>query len=332
MTRRNEIRLHVGDIDRAPIAMVKSPYHSLFALIMDAVGTTRRGTPIRVLNAISHALGPAATRAFAAMRQGARPVLLDCAVPIPPITDVGVESQIERLYSSPDDVLLDELHAEFRDTTPSWWRAARDAPERWFAALAQGAADAWSVGARRWHDAGPLLDRETVRLGTAQVRGAGAALLNNIHPRVRYGDGTITITMAEARPDAELGDRRLVLMPMVAGPDSLLASVTLADVAFIGYPVPGVRTLARGQAARPTPRADALELVLGPQRAMALRCLDRPMTLSALAVAIGCAPSTATYHCDRLAGAGLIVKERQGQSVLISRHRRGEEMVELLSR
>jgi DNA-binding MarR family transcriptional regulator len=37
-----------------------------------------------------------------------------------------------------------------------------------------------------------------------------------------------------------------------------------------------------------------------------------------------------TYHCDRLEAAGLILRERHGQSVWVSRSARGAELVDLL--
>ena len=42
--------------------------------------------------------------------------------------------------------------------------------------------------------AGPLLDREIRRVGTASVRGGMAALLNSLHPRLTYRDGMFTYT------------------------------------------------------------------------------------------------------------------------------------------
>jgi len=38
-----------------------------------------------------------------------------------------------------------------------------------------------------------------------------------------------------------------------------------------------------------------------------------------------------SYHCGQLEAAGLIVRERRGQSVWVSRTARGHELVDLLS-
>ena len=56
-----------------------------------------------------------------------------------------------------------------------------------------------------------------------------------------------------------------------------------------------------------------------------------PLTVGELAVAVQCAPTTATYHLDQLAKAGMITRERRGTSVRVSRTTRGDELVDLLS-
>ena len=45
----------------------------------------------------------------------------------------------------------------------------------------------------------------------------------------------------------------------------------------------------------------ALALILGPLRAAALQALHQPLTVSELAAAVQCAPTTATYHLHQLA-------------------------------
>jgi len=91
---------------------------------------------------------------------------------------------------------------------------------------------------------------------------------------------------------------------------------------------------AAGRGTRPGPSATAngaLALVLGPLRAAALRALRQPLNVGELAVAVQCAPTTATYHVHHLAAAGLISCERRGSSVLVSRTARGDELVDLLA-
>jgi DNA-binding transcriptional ArsR family regulator len=190
--------------------------------------------------------------------------------------------------------------------------------------MADASLDTWAVMEPWWRAAGPLFDREMRRVGTAAVRGGLGALLNSLHPRVRYRDGTLTFTCGNDRC-FPLGGRRLVLVPLIAGRDSVLVSFERDDVCYVGYPVrqpePSGQATANG----------TLALVLGPLRAAALRALRQPLTVGELALAVQCAPTTATYHVHLLAAAGLVTCERRGSSVLVSRSVRGHELVDLLA-
>lgn len=75
----------------------------------------------------------------------------------------------------------------------------------------------------------------------------------------------------------------------------------------------------------------ALALILGPLRAATLRALDCPLTVGQLAAAVECPPTTATYHVNQLATAGMIIRERNGTSIWVSRTDRGDQLIDLLS-
>ena len=66
-------------------------------------------------------------------------------------------------------------------------------------------------------------------------------------------------------------------------------------------------------------------------RAAILQALRQPLTVTDLATAVHCAPTTATYHLHQLAAADLIIREKSGLSVRVSRTARGNELVDLLS-
>jgi DNA-binding transcriptional ArsR family regulator len=174
-----------------------------------------------------------------------------------------------------------------------------------------------------------MLDREIRRVGTAAVRGGMAVLLNSLHPGLRYQDGTFTYAPPcnpfARRSHGPVGPRRLVLVPMIAGRNALLFSFDLDDVCFIGYPIPHPRAGAQDTA------DGALATILGPVRAAILQVLRQAQTVGDLAMAVHCAPTTATYHLHQLAAAGLITRQKSGSSVWVSRTARGDELVDLLS-
>ena len=161
------------------------------------------------------------------------------------------------------------------------------------------------------------------------VRGGMAALLNSLHPGLSYHDGAFAYTPPCDRcrtvPLGPVGPRRVVLVPMIAGRNALLFSFELPGLCWIGYPLPQPRPGARATA------DNALATILGPVRAAILQALRQPLTVSDVAAAVHCAPTTATYHLHQLAAADLINREKAGPSVRVSRTNRGHELVDLLS-
>jgi hypothetical protein len=70
------------------------------------------------------------------------------------------------------EALTEELQtAGDRDRFPPGWQIAGHQPRRWLNSMADASLDIWTVIEPRWRAAGPLLDREVRRVGTAAVRG-----------------------------------------------------------------------------------------------------------------------------------------------------------------
>jgi DNA-binding transcriptional ArsR family regulator len=313
------------------VSVALAPQQSVVTLLLQAVSGQSWGAPAGLLAAIRDGLRPQAR--FAAQLFTARgwTAIPESCTPISPLADASVADQAARLRDMPAAALTDELHAagEGHDCPPHW-RAAADQPGRWLKSMADASLDTWAVARPRWQAAGPLLDREIRRVGTAAVRGGMTALLNSLHPGLRYHDGTFTYTppcnpCRTFGPLGPVGPRRLALLPMIAGRNALLFSFERPDVCFIGYPLPQARPGALAAA------DSALATILGPVRAAILRALRQPLTVGDVAAAVHCAPTTATYHLHQLAAAGLITREKSGPSVWVRRAARGDELVDLLS-
>jgi len=315
-----------GAPDALSVSVSLTPHHSVVSLLIQAAPGQSRGAPAGLLAAIRDALRPRAR--FAARSLTARGWIPDSCMPISPLADASVADQAARLRDMPVAELTSELEAaDGGHHGPPHWRGACDQARRWLNSMADASLDTWAVAEPRWRAAGPLLDREIRRVGTAAVRGGMATLLNNLHPHVSYHDGAFTYTPpynpSLAASFAPVGPRHLALVPMIGGRDALMFDFEDPDVCYIGYPIPhpGAQTTADS----------ALATILGPVRAAILQALRQPLTMSDLAAAVHCAPNTATYHLRRLAAAGLISREKSGPSVWVSRTTRGDELVGLLS-
>jgi DNA-binding transcriptional ArsR family regulator len=324
---RYRYRLQLGDAGAQSLALVKAPHLSLVLLLTARSSSSAVGRTARDARASVRRFGRFALTSVLAARRFFPDVV---ATPIPPAVDVSVDDQVQRLRDLSDDFVVEDLARTFGPELPPVWRPPADMPRRWLDSYASATEDAWSVVSSRWQRAQPLLDLEACRVGAAVVRGCADVLLNALHPRMRYENGEFWVR-ATREITVGLDGRRLVLVPTVAGLEGVLVGFDLPDVVYIAYPVPGQGGLGERGAAPMGPGEDPLCQVLGRVRAEILRAGGRPIIMGQLAAAVGCSPSTTSYHCGPLEAAGLIVRERHGQSVWLSLTPRGHELVDLLS-
>jgi DNA-binding transcriptional ArsR family regulator len=307
-----------------------SPNLTALAMITDALAGRRRGLPELWRRALSSRVGPLGHEAVRPLSAPGTSIAPDSLVPHSPIAgDVSVQAQIGALQDLPPDALLADLERTFgAGPPPPHWRAAAERPARWLRGYASALADIWNTTEPLWKRARPLLDREVERVGVTAVRGGPELLLGALSDRIVYGERGLLISGTDAST-YELGDRRIVLVPMLAGRDAVILSVDDPGAVWIAYPVPGADSMWRKPVA---PAVDELSALVGPVRADLLCALDQPMTMSMLATDMKIAPSGLTYHCDRLRAGRLITRERRGREVWIARTHRAEELLELFRR
>lgn len=311
--------LDIGDVADLSLAAVRAPHLSVIQWLVSAGAP--RAAQSAFASAIALATPPSATRVLAALGVPGLGQLPEFITPLPPAHDATVQETLDAVRDAPAGELAREVAGW--GSPPAGWRAAVDDPARWRDDFVRAAETAWTVGCRRWQGGRHPIDREISRIGTAVVTGSVPALLNSLHPRLRYRDGVLRFR-SNCPTTAPLAGRRLVLVPFLGPAQRLVVSFERSDIAYVAYPALGH--------ARPRRDADdRLELVLGPLRAAALRRLEQPLTMQALATEIQCVASTATYHCDLLESAGLISRDRRGAVVWVVRTRSGDALVDLLS-
>ncbi|MDF5752577.1 hypothetical protein [Spongiactinospora sp. TRM90649] len=303
-----------------------SPQVTALAMLADAIAGRRRGLPESWRKLVQEAVGPEGWEAALPLGAPGHSVAPDSIVPLTPLSETPVSSHVAWLRDVAPAVLKDDLDQAFGSApVPKHWRRAVDQPRRWLHGYANAVDGVWSVTEPIWRRARPALEREVERVGSAVVRDSLDVLLGSLSERIVYTEGTLRISDLEPG-SYDLGDRRLVLVPTLAGRDSVIVNLDHPDLVWIAYPLPGVENLwlrgAEGSTAE-------LAAMLGEMRAGLLATLHAPTTMSKLAERAGTVPSAITYHCERLAAAGLIDRERKGREVWVSRTHRGDDLLEL---
>lgn len=307
-----------------------SPNLTALAMIADALAGRRRGLPEVWRRALSSRVGPLGHEAVRPLAAPNHSIVPDSVVPRSPISgDVSVEEQVSTLHDTPPEALVADLERTFGpEPLPAQWRQVAERPARWLHGYAGAVTDVWNTAEPLWRRARPLLDKEVERVGVATVRGGPELVLGSLTSRIVYGERGVLVS--DLQPGSfELGNRKIVLVPMLAGKDAVIISLDNPGAVWIAYPVPGADSLWRRPA---TPAMDELSALVGPVRADLLCALDQPMTMSMLATGMQLAPSGLTYHCDRLRAGRLITRERRGREVWITRTHRAEELLELFRR
>ncbi|GAA1678625.1 hypothetical protein GCM10009733_089370 [Nonomuraea maheshkhaliensis] len=305
-----------------------SPHLTAVAMISDALAGRHRGLPDLWRQALRSRVGRPGHQAVRSLAAPGYSVVPDCIVPSTPAAgDVPV--QASALRELPPERLIADLEQAFHGgPLPVHWRFAAEQPAAWLHGYAGALSEVWNTVEPLWRRARPLLDREVNRVGLAAVRGGVEPLLGSLNHRIAYGERGLLISDVESSR-FDLGNRKIVLVPMLAGKDAVIVSLDHEEAVWIAYPVPGAESLWRRPAA---PSRDELSALMGPVRADLLCKIARPMTMSMLAVDLQVAPSSITYHCDRLRAARLITRERRGREVWVGRTRRAEELLELFHR
>lgn len=322
MPVRHTYRLEVEDLGRTPVCLLRSPHLSVIGWLA-AVAKPNNPTPLagEIARASGRDIGPFLKTI--GLRGGS--VIPDAVLALGEVGPLPVPAYADWLRDLSGDTLAEEIYSLWGSQPPRPWRIAAEHPRLWLEDAARATLAAWAVLSRHWRTADLLLRREEARVGTAAVTDSLGAVIGGLSARLhvtrRYIDFDAPCGTTHA-----LGDRRLALVPMLSPGRQLIVSFD-AELPFIGYPLPGSES---GRVAASGTTTDRLSVLLGPLRAETLRALQRPQPMGRLARQLHCAPSTLTYHCDQLAGAGLIQRERRAQSVVASLTDRGMRLLDAM--
>jgi DNA-binding transcriptional ArsR family regulator len=196
-------------------------------------------------------------------------------------------------------------------------------PERARDELADLLQLAWDeLVAPGWSRIERLLRRDIDQRAQLLAREGLAAVIEDLHPRVTWQDGAISVDIPEDI-ERDLGGKGLILMPSAFIWPVVTGIVDPPWQPSIIYPARGVGDLWAAPPAPPAP----LGRLLGASRAQLLSALDQPASTTALAKAYDMSLGNVSGHLAVLRDAGLVTTTRVGHEVRYGRTELGEALV-----
>ncbi|MEV4352213.1 helix-turn-helix domain-containing protein [Actinoplanes sp. NPDC049596] len=253
----------------------------------------------------------------------------DFLAPLPASALPTIEEQLDQLRATPDEVIDFELAKHFPDgDLPALMRPFRDDRRAALARLADGMQAYWDAAiAPYWPAMRAALDEEVLLRARALAADGPDALLARLHERIRWERPVLTL-IKPLDQQMEAVDKRLLLVPLIFSRGALLCSGDHPSIQMVTYQSRGAAVLADDPTRSTTD--DQLAVLLGRGRASVLRALVVPASTTALATALGLAPSTVSEHLSNLLAAGVVHRRRAGRRVLYELEPAGVALVNLL--
>ncbi|MQA77708.1 MAG: helix-turn-helix domain-containing protein [Streptosporangiales bacterium] len=232
----------------------------------------------------------------------------DLLTPPPTSLEPSIETELHALIQTPSDVVHEQL-AHLRDRWTPRLQEFADDPARRLERLADVIARYWHTClVPYWPRIIAMADAEVFLRSQQQAVDGTAALLNDLHDRVRWNGESLTVAGTACLGAHDLEGGGLCLVPSVFVWPSVLV-VADSPTAQVAFPCRGVGTLWHGGS--PTPRA--LERVIGRSKARLLTVLHTPLSTTDAAARLGLSVSATSEHLTALRAAGLVQTRRSGR-------------------
>ncbi|WP_328466357.1 hypothetical protein OHA21_46065 [Actinoplanes sp. NBC_00393] len=260
--------------------------------------------------------------------QGAYPDFLD---PIPESPAPTITEQLEQIRATPAELIEEQLAMHYPpDRVPPELLPFRDDRRAALDRLAADLGAFWDTAmAPYWPAMRAALDEEVLLRARALAADGPDALLARLHDRIRWEPPVLTL-IKPYEQSYQAMNKRLLLVPLIFSRGALSCSTDHPEVMMVTYQSRGAAVLADSPAPPLPEQFDRLGILIGRGRATVLRALTVPSTTTALAVALGLAPSTVSEHLAGLQAAGVVHRRRAGRRVLYGLEPAGLALVSLI--
>lgn len=201
-------------------------------------------------------------------------------------------------------------------------------PSRRLARFAELLADYWNASlAPCWASMHNVLEEEILFRSRKLATAGAEAMLADLGGRVLWNQPYLCAPY-QVDVSHELCNVQLFIVPVLFARGMRIFSRPTENVVAMSYQARGAAVLAEPAALAPvvdtvSGRNDRLAILLGRGRAAVLRAVVAPTTTTAVAEAIGLAPSTVSQHLTALSAAGVVRRHRVGYRVLYDLNQAG---------
>ncbi|GLW90622.1 winged helix-turn-helix domain-containing protein [Actinokineospora globicatena] len=252
----------------------------------------------------------------------------DVFEPMPEVSEPELGQELDALRGTPSELAEAQFATHWPGGVPDFLVPYQRDHAGAFAALADAHGEFWRLAiAPHWPSMRTALDEEVLLRARSLATAGPESLLARLGGRTVWEPPVLSLPKSR-ETQLVAADQRLLLLPLVFAGDRVGCSTDHPEILRVSYQARGAALLAGGIPA-PTTEPDRLIPLVGSRRAQVLRALETPSTTTAMATALGLAPSTVSEQLSALVDAGVAYRRRSGRSVLYGLEPAGEVLLAL---
>ena len=230
----------------------------------------------------------------------------------------GFEVGLDAVRGTPTDMLRRDLTRLAEETTlpPSATALARGEPET-LHHLTDSMARYQSLAVTPyWARVQAAVEADRARRARAMLDGGAEGLLASLRPNMRWNSGVLEVLDYPDTRELHLDGRGLLLVPSFFCSRTPVALVDPTLPPVLVYPVDRLAGLTPASGAAGSPQGEALAALIGRTRSRVLQAADEGCTTGEMARRLHISAAAASQHTTVLRNAGLLVSQRERNTVL----------------
>lgn len=313
--------LVLPDGESLTVRVVVSPYATVVASVYEVLRGLPRGVPASWIAYVQERTAGVDISALDVFDRH----FPDFLWPSPRHGRASIERELSDLMAQDPEELARGIRQVHPVDVPPTLRPFLDTPREALRAYVATTRAYWDAVFRPlWPTMEGLLEGEVLRLGASLATDGPSAMLGRVSYKLQYSDGALRFPLVGGPAEPiMLDDRRIVLVPMLSGPDALMASADRSGEVVIAYAAPGASAVWEAVGSEAGGR---LREILGDTRAAVLLAVDTPTSTAEVAQRLSLSPALASHHLGRLRKQQLVDSTRFGRYVYYRSSERGRAL------